>query len=159
MVVTTSTLLLWLPFLLKWSAIGHLKFPHPLSMYDLYKHWDGILYVVVAKTFYNIRDSVLLARPLGLPIPYFAAHLPLYPLLIKLLSPLGYLRGMLLIPVGFAILYATFFYKFGFGIGLLFFERKVLVCLLIRRFSSCYSDSRNAPFCRLRHVFWREITA
>jgi len=111
MAVITSTLMLWLPFLLKWSGIGHLKFPTALSMYDLYKHWDGILYVVVAKTFYNVHDSVLIARPLGLPIPYFAAHFPLYPLLIKLLSPIGYLRGMLVLPVLFAVGYAALFYK------------------------------------------------
>jgi len=111
MTVITSTLVLWLPFLLKWSGIGHLKLLAPLSMYDLYKHWDGVLYVVVAKTFYNVHDSVLIARPLGLPIPYFAAHFPLYPLLIKLLSPLGYLRGMLILPVMFAIGYGLIFYK------------------------------------------------
>jgi len=80
-------------------------------MYDLYKHWDGILYVVVAKSFYNIQNSVLIARPLGLPIPYFAAHFPLYPFFIRLLSPIGYLRGMLLLPVIFTIGYASVFYK------------------------------------------------
>lgn len=108
-----STFILWLPFLLKWESIGHLRFANPLSMFDIYKHWDGALYVVVAKTFYNPNNSVLASTPLGLPVNYFVAHFPLYPLLIKAGAFfIGYLKSMLAWPVLFAVLYGGFFYYF-----------------------------------------------
>ncbi len=108
-----STFILWLPFLSKWDSIGHLVFNNPLSMFDIYKHWDGALYVIVAKTFYNPNNSVLASAPLGLPVNYFVAHFPLYPLLIKIGAFfVGYLKSMLAWPVLFAVLYGSFFYYF-----------------------------------------------
>ena len=54
------------------------------------------------------RDSSLPQNPL-----YFTAHLPLYPVLIRLASPLfGYLKSMLVINVFFTCLLALFFYFF-----------------------------------------------
>src|SRR3989304_6850033 len=96
-VVLLSTLVLWLPFLLHAKSLGPLVFPNGISLYDVYKNWDGVLYIVVAKTFYNIQNPILQDRLLALPLSpqYFAAHLPLYPFLIWLGSfILGYLKSM-----------------------------------------------------------------
>ncbi len=109
----TSTFILWMPFILKWSSIGHLKSQLGLSMLDLYKHWDGALYIIVAKSWYNPGSVLLQQAPLGLEPGYFTAHFPLYPLLISLFSPiLGYLKSMLAVPVLFGLLYGCLFYTF-----------------------------------------------
>ncbi len=106
-----STFIIWLPFLLNWDSIGHLRFERPLSMLNIYRHWDGPLYILIAKTFYNAREGLLMTSPLGLPANYFPAHFPLYPFLISLGAPLlGYLKSMLVWPVLFAALYASALY-------------------------------------------------
>jgi hypothetical protein len=82
----------------------------------VYKHWDGVLYVVVAKTFYNIQSPLLQDSLLAIPLSpqYFAAHLPLYPFLIWLGSVvIGYLKSMVLWPVIFACLYGGAVYNFS----------------------------------------------
>ena len=109
--VFTTTVILWVPFLLKWHSIGHLHIANGLSMLDLYRHWDGALYVLVAKTWYDPTSWLLKQTPLGLPINYFPAHFPLYPFLISLLAPIiGYLKAMLVWPVLFAAGYGCLFY-------------------------------------------------
>lgn len=113
LVALTSTFVLWLPFICQWSRIGHLQISGNLSLLDLYKHWDGALYVIVAKSWYLSQSDILKQFPLGLPPQYFTAHFPFYPLLISVLSPLfGYLKSMLIWPVIFSILYASLFYFF-----------------------------------------------
>ena len=112
-VVLFSTFILWLPFLLKWDGAGYVYTSEKLSLLDLYKHWDGPLYVIVAKTFYNISSPILRESFLGLNPGYFAAHLPLYPVLIRSTAHLvGYLPSMLAWPVIGAVLYINFFYFF-----------------------------------------------
>ncbi|MCR4329734.1 MAG: glycosyltransferase family 39 protein [Candidatus Roizmanbacteria bacterium] len=112
-VVLLSTFILWAPFLFKWNSAGYVYVPKGLSMLDLYKHWDGPLYIVVAKTFYNTSSTILKGSFLGLSPGYFAAHLPLYPLFIRSTAWLvGYLPSMLLWPVIGAVAYTNFFYFF-----------------------------------------------
>lgn len=102
-----------MPFLLKWDGAGYMFMSEKLSLLDLYKHWDGPLYVIVAKTFYNISSPILRESFLGLSPGYFAAHLPLYPLLIRSIAYLvGYLPSMLIWPVIGAVAYINFFYFF-----------------------------------------------
>ena len=79
LVVLTSTLLVWMPFILKTQGT---------SMLEVYKQYDGPLYIIPAKTGYDpklirelSRDSTMPQNPL-----YYAAHLPLYPIFIKLFS-------------------------------------------------------------------------
>ena len=93
-----------MPFILKTS-----------NFLTVYKNFDGPNYIIAAKSMYvpkeieSInRDSSLSQNPL-----YFTAHLPLYPVLIRLISPLfGYLKSMLVINIFFTGLLATFFYYF-----------------------------------------------
>ena len=108
-----STFILWAPFLFKWNNLGYVHMPGGISMLDLYKHWDGSLYVIVAKTFYNTSSTILKESFLGLSPGYFAAHLPLYPLFIRSTAWLvGYLPSMLIWPVIGAVAYVNFFYFF-----------------------------------------------
>lgn len=106
-VVLISTIILWLPFLLKSNG---------LSFLDIYKHYDGPLYVVPAKTFYNPQLIEKLHIEMKLPTKYFAAHLPLYPALIRLMSLIGpignlrYLSSMVLINLMATIGLVLFFY-------------------------------------------------
>lgn len=79
----------------------------------IYRHFDGPLYIIPAKTLYGIeeirtlnRDSVLAQNP-----KYFSAHLPLYPIMIRTLAPvLGFLKSMLAVNVLFTVLLSFLFY-------------------------------------------------
>lgn len=88
------TLLVWAPFLL------HLKsfFGIPLQnsgINSLTANFDGPYYIVVSKTFYRPQTTRLLFS-LPLPLEYYPAHFPLFPLIIRLFSPvLGSELGML----------------------------------------------------------------
>ena len=76
----------------------------------LVRYWDGPNYLYVAKTLYDIPAD----HPLGAygnPPAYFACHLPVYPLAIRLLSFLGYPAGMLAATVLFTVLATLAFYQ------------------------------------------------
>ncbi len=88
-VVLISSLVLWLPFIFKLNG---------LSFLDIYKHYDGVLYIIPAKTLYEVNKidvpkvGFILSLPLS-PI-YFAAHFPLYPVLIRTVKELIQLTGL-----------------------------------------------------------------
>jgi len=93
-IVLISTFLIWSPFLLKTVSIFGIKIDNP-SFLTIYKHYDGPLYIIPAKTFYNPKEIDNLHVTTGAPNNYFAAHLPLYPILIRLMSqisPIGNLK-------------------------------------------------------------------
>ena len=77
-----SSMLFYLPILLKDTSI-------------LFRYWDGPNYLYVARTLYDIPSNHPFT-PYGTTPAYFACHLPLYPLLIRLLATFfGYLSAML----------------------------------------------------------------
>ncbi|KKQ24373.1 MAG: hypothetical protein US40_C0005G0047 [Candidatus Roizmanbacteria bacterium GW2011_GWC2_37_13] len=82
----------------------------------VYQHYDGPWYVVVAKTFYDPKQIQNLKLEATLPEKYFAAHLPGYPILIKLMSlirPIGnlpYLKSMVVVNLLATVGLAIFFY-------------------------------------------------
>ncbi len=79
----------------------------------IYKHFDGPLYIIPAKTGYNPQAIKLLDRDASLPHNpiYFAAHLPLYPFFIYMGSfAVGFLKSMLSVTVVTTILLSWFFY-------------------------------------------------
>lgn len=114
LVVLTSTLLVWAPFLTRSSQWFGLNIKDSNFQY-VYKHFDGPLYIIPAKSLYAIKDIQALNRDSSLaqnPL-YYAAHLPLYPLFIRLFAPvLGYLKSMLAVNLLFSVLTAGFFYFF-----------------------------------------------
>ncbi len=87
-------------------------------MLYIYSHYDGPWYVVPAKTFYDPAKIANLKLESTLPEKYFAAHLPLYPALIRLISlirPMGnlpYLKSMVSVNILATVGLALFFYWF-----------------------------------------------
>ncbi len=104
------TLLIWTPFYLRLSSFWKIPLPTD-GMATIVSNYDGPLYIVVAKTFYNpeiIKDKF----SFDLPVEYYAAHFPLYPLLIRLLSLIiNYPYSMLLVTACSSILALFFFYQ------------------------------------------------
>lgn len=105
------TLLIWLPFFLRLKSFWNI----PLSsegMGTIVANYDGPLFIVVAKTFYNIEQiKNLFSFPL--PAEYYAAHFPLFAGLIRLFSPIfGYPYSMILVTLASSILAIYFFKRF-----------------------------------------------
>ncbi len=102
-------LLIFLPFVLHLNQLFFLPIEEP-GFFNIIKNWDGPNYIVVAKTFY---DTVEIPRYLinELPLEYYVAHLPLYPILILLGAPVfGWLYSGLVMNL-----------LFGFALNILFY--------------------------------------
>jgi len=103
LVVLTSTVIAWMPFIIK----GEFS--------TIYKHFDGPLYIIPAKTAYNPEAFKLIDREPTLPHNpvYYAAHLPLYPFFIYLGSfAVGFLKSMIGVTLLSSMVLACFFYYF-----------------------------------------------
>lgn len=101
LIVLTSTVIAWMPFIMK----GEFS--------TIYKHFDGPLYIIPAKTGYNPEAFKLIDREPTLPHNpfYYAAHLPLYPFFIYLGSfAVGFLKSMIGITLLSSVALAWFFY-------------------------------------------------
>lgn len=95
---TLSSVLLYIPLLLKDKDL-------------LFRYWDGPNYLYVAKTLYDIPDLHPFVT-YGTTPAYFACHLPLYPLLIRLFSYLlGYPAAMLAVTLTCSSLACYLFYR------------------------------------------------
>lgn len=81
-------------------------------MATIVANYDGPLFLVVAKTLYNL-EQIRLNYSFPLPLEYYAAHFPLFPFLIRIFSfGLGYPYSMLLITLASSLLALYFFRKF-----------------------------------------------
>lgn len=108
-VVFSSTLVLWLPFLFKANGVLGFNLANN-SLLQVYKQFDGPLYIIPAKSLYDPKGMNLGDGSLPQKAIYYAAHLPLYPLLIRLLSVVGYVRSTILVNIIATVLLAWFFY-------------------------------------------------
>lgn len=107
-----STLTLWLPFILRFSHWLGLSISESNFLY-IYKHYDGPLYIIPAKSFYDPEIIKTLRVDISLVPGYYAAHLPLYSLFIRIFSNIfGYLKSMIFTNVFFTVILAGFFYYF-----------------------------------------------
>lgn len=111
-----STSILWLPFILKLKSVNGIKIEKP-GFETVLKQYDGPLYIIPAKTFYDPQkmttkdDAFILSLPLS--PKYFAAHLPLYPSTIRLLSAVfNYPKAMILSTLLASVFFFCFFYYF-----------------------------------------------
>lgn len=100
------TFFVWLPHLLTLSNFWGLNFSGGFN--TIYKNFDGLEYVTIAKSFY--RREILATLPQSLSAPYLASHFPGYALLIRLISSIGYLKSMLFVSVASTILACLAFY-------------------------------------------------
>lgn len=120
-----STLILWSPFLFRFDAWMGLKIDKP-GFDNIYKQYDGPLYVIAAKSLYDPAKIDIPGKGLVISLPlssgYFAAHLPFYPVLIRvfreigviggLLGEGGYLKSMISVNLLSTIILACFFFFF-----------------------------------------------
>lgn len=90
---------------------GHFYLFTQYRMQLIYQNWDGPSYVVIAKSLYN-KTLIPKVNTLRLPTEYFAAHPPLYPLLIRLFSFIGFFQSMILVSLLSSALYLITFYYF-----------------------------------------------
>lgn len=101
------TLAIWVPHFLRLNNFYNLDFSAGFN--TIYRNYDGINYVVIAKTFYY--PDLIVNLPQSLPTNYYAAHFPGYPILISVFALfMGYLKAMLFVPLLFTILSALSFY-------------------------------------------------
>lgn len=101
------TFLVWLPHLLRLPSFFGLNFSEGFN--TIYRNFDGLEYVMIAKTFYN--PVAFAGLPQSLPAGYFASHFPGYAMFILLLAPLiGLLKSMIFSALLFTILSTIAFY-------------------------------------------------
>lgn len=110
------TFLIWLPFFFRISPFWKIPLPQN-GIATIVANYDGPLYLVIAKTFYN-PELIKANFQFPLPIEYYASHFPLFPLLIKTFSFLtsvtnlaGFPYSMLLVTLASSILAIYFFYR------------------------------------------------
>lgn len=112
------TLFIWAPFFFRIKTFWTIPLPQE-GMATIVANYDGPLFLVVAKSFYN--SGIIGGFEFSLPSEYYAAHFPFFPLLIRLFSfVLGFPYAMLAITVLSSFLAVFFFFK----LAGLFFDRK-----------------------------------
>jgi len=115
------TIIVWIPFAFNLRSIWNIPLKQN-SMATVVSNYDGPLYIVVAKTMYNL-DAISQNYSLDLPNEYFAAHFPLFPLLIRaialvtglfsqLSSFAGYPYAMLVATILTSVFALAYFNKF-----------------------------------------------
>lgn len=98
---------IWLPFYLRIPNFLGLDFSQGLAA--IYRNFDGLEYVVIAKSWYY--PNIISNLPQSLPANYYAAHFPGYALLMTPFAPfIGFLKSMLFISLLFTILSSIAFY-------------------------------------------------
>lgn len=106
-IVLLTTFIVWLPHLLALPDFWGLSFKEGFS--TIYRNFDGLEYVIIAKSFYN--PSLIAQLPQSLPATYYASHFPGFSILINVFAPfLGYLKSMLLASILSTILSVLAFY-------------------------------------------------
>lgn len=105
------TLIIWIVFYLKLPQINNIPLPQN-GMETIVANYDGPLYLVVAKTLYN-ETAIKTGFQFPLPVQYYAAHFPLFPLLIRGLATIvkTYPYSMLAVTVASSFLALLFFNK------------------------------------------------
>ena len=108
----TTTFLLWLPFLLRLNTFWTIPIPTD-GLASIVANYDGPLYIVVAKTFYN-ASAIMSNYSFDLSVEYYAAHFPLYPLLIRGVAQItgNFLHAMLIVTVLSSVGSLYYFYRF-----------------------------------------------
>jgi hypothetical protein len=83
-----------------------------VGMNKIYRNFDGVYYIVVAKTWYN-KTSIGKGFEIPLPTEYYAAHFPVYPFLINVicLTGLNHLQSMVFINLLVTALTAIMIFK------------------------------------------------
>lgn len=81
--VLVTTFLVWLPFFLRVPELPGWGLKFGDGMPAIWRNFDGPLYIIVSKTWYN-KEAVRQMFSVPLPLEYYPAHLPFYPASIAL---------------------------------------------------------------------------
>ncbi|KKQ95791.1 MAG: hypothetical protein UV74_C0013G0396 [Candidatus Woesebacteria bacterium GW2011_GWB1_43_14] len=103
-------LVVWAPFYLHIKEFWSIPIPTD-GMQTIASNYDGPLYIVIAKSFYNIE---YIANNFAFPLPleYYAAHFPLFPVIISALSIIfGHPWGMLVATLLGSFITLYYFFK------------------------------------------------
>lgn len=109
LITVLPILAIYLPFVLKLDQLFFLPIEQP-GFFNIIRNWDGPNYIVVGKTFYDTTEipKYLINE---LPLEYYVAHLPLYPITILLFAPfLGWLYSGVFVNIVFGVLLNVLFY-------------------------------------------------
>ena len=112
-----ATLLVYMPLYEDRADGIYLSFAG-FSLDNVYRYWDGPLYLVVAKSFYDLGSPAMAVFP-DLAPSYYAAHFPGYPATIRLFSYIfGYPGGMIVATIVATSLALWVFYLLLKDLGL-----------------------------------------
>ena len=104
------TILIWIPFFAKAKTFWSIPLPQD-GMATIVANYDGPLYIVAAKTLYN-KGLIESNYQFPLPTEYYAAHFPLFPILIRIVASVtNYSYAMLAVTLMSSILAIYFFHK------------------------------------------------
>jgi hypothetical protein len=104
------TILLWLPYFFRLSTFWTIPLPKN-GLETIVANYDGPLYMVVAKSLYN-KEIIESSFQFPLPTEYYAAHFPLFPLLIRAVGLVtNYPYAMLIATLLTSVLAIYFFHK------------------------------------------------
>ena len=105
------TIFIWTAFFVRAKSLWGIPLPQA-GMATIVSNYDGPIYLVIAKTFYN-PELIKANFQFPLPVEYYAAHFPLFPILIRIFSILlGFPYAMLFVTAASSILATYFFHKF-----------------------------------------------
>lgn len=109
-IAIVPVLLIWLPFILRLSTFWKIPLPQN-GLATIVSNYDGPLYLVVSKTFYN-KEAIKTTYQFPLSAEYYTAHFPLFPGLIRVFSAItNYPYAMLIATLLSGILAIYFFHK------------------------------------------------
>lgn len=105
-----TTLAVWSPFIMRVGAPASRTAKYGFE--GIYRNYDGLMFVIPAKTNYR-SDQIEKYKVLDLKPIYYAAHTPGYPIIIKILAPMmGYLESMIYINLVASMLMGCLLYLF-----------------------------------------------
>ncbi|TSC88978.1 MAG: Uncharacterized protein G01um10145_687 [Microgenomates group bacterium Gr01-1014_5] len=115
-----TTVAVWLPFLLRLDSFWGISLPKD-GMATIVANYDGLFYIVAAKSWYD-PAAITGQYPFQLEPIYYSAHYPLYPLLIRGVATvfpfLGYPYAMIITTLVSGILAVIMFYLLLLELGL-----------------------------------------
>lgn len=107
LISTIPTFFIWLPFFFRLQNIWGIPLPKE-GMATIVANYDGPLYIATAKSIYNPQE--ISNFEFGLPSQYYAAHFPLFPLLVRFVGRFtGYPYALLGVTLFSSVLALYFF--------------------------------------------------
>jgi len=104
-------LIIYLPFIFKLKRVLFLNIKDT-GFVNIIRNWDGPHYIIVAKTFYNLKKITKMLFVSSMDPIYYTSHFPLFPILIRAIKDIfGWLYSGLIINLIFGFLLNIVFYK------------------------------------------------